>query len=192
MDLQAVTDRALWHVPPHVTLERNGVVVLLDPQAPNWVATDARGARILSWLDGRTTLEEVASRYAREPGVELAKAWLHVNRLVREAARHGFASPEPPAPATYPGRARHLNPRLRELWIHTNNSCNLACEHCLVGSGPEGDRGMAPESLFALIDEADALGAERFYFTGGEPFYRRDVFELIERVTQARGRELRV
>jgi radical SAM protein with 4Fe4S-binding SPASM domain len=192
MDLQAVADRALWHVPPHVTLERNGVVVLLDPEAPNWVATDARGARILSWLDGRTTLEEVASRYAREPGVELAKAWLHVNRLVREAARHGFASPEPLAPATYSGRARHLTPRLRELWIHTNNSCNLACEHCLVGSGPEGDRGMETESLLALIDEADALGVERFYFTGGEPFYRRDVFDLIERVTREHSRELRV
>jgi radical SAM protein with 4Fe4S-binding SPASM domain len=192
MDLQTATDRTLWHVPPHATLERDGVVVLLDPEAPNWVATDARGARILSWLDGRTTLEEVASRYAREPGVELAKAWLHVNRLVREAARHGFASPEPLVPAPYPGRARHLTPRLRELWIHTNNSCNLACEHCLVGSGPEGDRGMETESLFALIDEAAALGVERFYFTGGEPFYRRDVFDLIARVTEGHGRELSV
>src|SRR5258708_26630363 len=107
MDLQAVTDRALWHVPPHVTLERNGVVVLLDPQAPNWVATDARGARILSWLDGRTTLEEVASRYAREPGDELAKAWLHVHRLVPEAARHGRPSPQPPPPPTCPPPAPH-------------------------------------------------------------------------------------
>jgi 7,8-dihydro-6-hydroxymethylpterin dimethyltransferase len=192
MELNTVTQRTPWHVPPHVRLERNGVVVLLDPDGPNWIATDARGACILSWLDGRTTLEEVTARYARESGVELAKAWLHVNRLVREAQRHHFASPEPFVAAHYPGRARYLPARLRELWIHTNNSCNLACEHCLVGSGPDGDRGMETERLFALIDEAAGLGVERFYFTGGEPFYRRDVFDLVERATKAHGRELRI
>jgi radical SAM protein with 4Fe4S-binding SPASM domain len=192
MDLNTVTERTPWHVPPHVTLERNGVVVLLDPETPNWVATDTRGARILSWLDGRTTLEEAAARYAGEFGVELAKAWLHVNRLVREAQRHRFASPEPAAAAPYPGRARYLSPRLRELWIHTNNSCNLACEHCLVGSGPDGDRGMDGARLGALVDEAAGLGVERFYFTGGEPFYRRDIFDHVERVTRLHSRELRI
>jgi radical SAM protein with 4Fe4S-binding SPASM domain len=192
MELHTVTDRTPWHVPAHVALERNGIVVLLDPEAPNWIATDARGARILSGLDGRTTLEEATARYARESGVELAKAWLHVNRLVREAQRHGFASAEPIVPARYPGRARYLPARLRELWIHTNNSCNLACEHCLVGSGPDGDRGMETDRLLALIDEAAVLGVERFYFTGGEPFYRRDIFDLVERATKAHGRELRI
>ena len=157
MDLQTVTERTPWHVPPHVSLERNGIVVLLDPEAPNWIATDARGARILSWLDGRSTLEEVAARYAREFGVENAKAWLHVNRLTREAARHGFASPEAFVSAPYAGRSRYLAPRLRELWIHTNNSCNLACEHCLVSSGPDGDKGMEEGRLAALIDEAAGL-----------------------------------
>jgi sulfatase maturation enzyme AslB (radical SAM superfamily) len=192
MELHAVTERTPWHVPPHVALERNRIVVLLDPEAPNWIATDPRGARILSGLDGRTTLEEVTARYARESDVELAKAWLHVNRLVREAQRHGFAAAEPIVAARYPGRARYLPARLRELWIHTNNSCNLACEHCLVGSGPDGDRGMETERLFALIDEAASVGVERFYFTGGEPFYRRDVFDLIARATKDHVRELRI
>ncbi len=192
MDLQIVNERTAWHVPPHVTLERNGLVVLLDPESPNWIATDVRGARILSWLDGRSTLDEVAGRYAREFGVEPAKAWLHVNRLVREAQRHAFASPEPRVDASYRGRDRYLAPRLRELWLHTNNSCNLTCQHCLVSSGPDGDRGLDGSRLLALIDEAATLGARRFYFTGGEPFLRPDVFDLVERVTRHHGRDLRV
>ena len=61
-----------------------------------------------------------------------------------------------------------------------------------MGSGPDGDRGMETERLFALVDEAAGLGVERFYFTGGEPFYRRDVFEHVERVTRTHGRELRI
>src|SRR5574341_654630 len=192
MQVQSAPHITRWHAPGHVTLERDGLVVLLDPETPNWIATDERGARILAWLDGRSSLEEVQASYAREHGVELATAWLHVNRFVREAERRGFASPEPVRPVPYPGRARYLAPRLRELWLHTNNSCNLACEHCLVSSGPDGDRGLDGEALFALIDEAAALGVQRFYFTGGEPFYRRDAFDLVERVTRLHERELTV
>ncbi|CAG0951476.1 partial Putative mycofactocin radical SAM maturase MftC, partial [Anaerolineae bacterium] len=194
LDLQTATDvpAAAWHASPHVTLWRDGLVVLLDPEAPNWIATDVRGARILSWLDGRTALEEVVARYAREHGVELAKAWLHVDRFVREAERRGFASPSPRQATPYEGRARHLEPRLRELWLHTNNSCNLACKHCLVASGPDGDRGLESGRLMELVDEAAGLGVERFYATGGEPFLRSDAFDLVERITRTHGRELRV
>jgi radical SAM protein with 4Fe4S-binding SPASM domain len=192
MDPQTTTERTAWYAPRHVVRERDGLVVLLDPETPNWISTDARGARILSWLDGLSTLEDVAVRYAREFAVESAKAWLHVDRFLREAARRGFASSEPFSVSPYPGRARYLEPRLRELWLHTNNSCNLACEHCLVSSGPGGDRGMGPERLLPLVDEAAELGVRRFYFTGGEPFLRRDVFDLVERVTKVHGRELRI
>ena len=192
MDMQIVSDRTPWHVVPHVTLERNDLVVLLDPEAPNWIATDARGARILSWLDGRTPPDELTARYAAEFQVDLAKAWLHADRLLREAERRGFASRAASAGAPYSGRSRHLTPRLRELWLHTNNSCNLACEHCLVGSGPDGDAGLDGSRLLQLIDEAAGLGVERFCFTGGEPFLRQDAFDLVERVTRRHRRELRV
>jgi len=143
MDLQTVTPRTPWHSSAHVALERNGIVVLLDPEGPNWIATDARGGRLLSWLDGRSSLEEVARRYAQEFGIEQAKAWLHVNRFVREAQRRGFAGPEPRPAAPYPGRVRYLQPRLRELWIHTNNSCNLACPGCVHSPTVKARRGTA-------------------------------------------------
>jgi radical SAM protein with 4Fe4S-binding SPASM domain len=191
MDLKT-TERTPWHAVPHVTLERNGLVVLLDPEAPNWVATDPRGARILSWLDGRSLRDEITARYAGEFEVDLAKAWLHVDRFLREAERRGFASREQPLADPYPGRSRYLVPRLRELWLHTNNSCNLACEHCLVSSGPDGDAGLDGARLVELIDEAADLGVQRFYFTGGEPFLRKDAFDLVERVTRHHAKELRI
>src|SRR5574341_160131 len=101
MQVQSAPHITRWHAPGHVTLERDGLVVLLDPETPNWIATDERGARILAWLDGRSSLEEVQASYAREHGVELATAWLHVDRFVREAERRGFASPAPKHPAPY-------------------------------------------------------------------------------------------
>jgi MoaA/NifB/PqqE/SkfB family radical SAM enzyme/SAM-dependent methyltransferase len=41
-----------------------------------------------------------------------------------------------------------------------------------------------------VIDQAAELGAERFFFTGGEPFLRADLRALVERVTVLHGREL--
>jgi MoaA/NifB/PqqE/SkfB family radical SAM enzyme len=71
---------------------------------------------------------------------------------------------------------------------HTNNS--QPARALPVSSGPDGDVGRTARDL-ELIDEAGA-GSERFYFTGGEPFLRKDAFDLVERVTRHHGRELRI
>jgi len=59
-----------------------------------------------------------------------------------------------------------------------------------VESGPTGDRGMDTQTLKNLIDDAKELGAYRFYFTGGEPFIRKDIFELIDYITVDPNTEL--
>jgi MoaA/NifB/PqqE/SkfB family radical SAM enzyme len=40
------------------------------------------------------------------------------------------------------------------------------------------------------MTEAKELGASRFYFTGGEPFLRKDIFQLVEHVTKTLDSEL--
>jgi radical SAM protein with 4Fe4S-binding SPASM domain len=190
MNVDVSPERAPWHVPAHTVLERQGLVVLLDPERPNWIATDPRGARIAALADGRRSLAEIAERYGEEQGFDPVKAWFHVDRFLRDAQRRGFAAREPFAPARYAGRGRYLEPRLRELWLHVTNACNLACEHCLVSSGPDGERGIDAARLATLVDEAAGLGVLRFYLTGGEPFLRPDLFDLIERITRTHDREL--
>lgn len=71
--------------------------------------------------------------------------------------------------------------RLRELWFHTGTACNLACPFCLEGSGP-GDKRLDMigfEDARPFIDEAVALGVERFSFTGGEPFVARQLVQIL-------------
>ena len=43
-----------------------------DGSAPNWLATDSRGASILRAFDGKRTFGEIVNHYARETGFELA------------------------------------------------------------------------------------------------------------------------
>ena len=113
--------------------------------------------------------------------------------IARDALRQNFLTEEPRTVGTYEGRSAHLaNTTLAELWIHTNNSCNLTCSHCLVNSGPDGDKGLPTDVLLTLIDEARALGTSRFHFTGGEPMVRRDFIQLCQHVLSDPDAELAV
>jgi MoaA/NifB/PqqE/SkfB family radical SAM enzyme/SAM-dependent methyltransferase len=186
----AISAESVLHVPALTRWKTDdGVHLALDPEAPNWVATDDKGAQLLALLDGRRTLGEIAARARLYP--DLARGLQHTMSFAQALLRAGLAKETPFVRARYAGRADRLpEGALRELWLHTNDSCNLTCGHCLVSSGPTGSRGLPTELLLRAIDEAAALGVERYYFTGGEPSLRADLRVLVERVTAHHGREL--
>jgi radical SAM protein len=75
-----------------------------------------------------------------------------------------------------------LNDRPFMIIWETTNACDLACRHCRAEAIPEND----PLSLtFAeaktLLDQVDSFGKPRpiFIFTGGDPFKRTDLFDLL-------------
>ena len=71
---------------------------------------------------------------------------------------------------------------LRELWFHTGTVCNLHCPFCLEGSKPGDNRlnSVSLEDVRPFIQEAVALGAEQFSFTGGEPFVVPDMVSILD------------
>jgi len=71
--------------------------------------------------------------------------------------------------------------RLRELWLHTGTACNLSCPFCHEGSKPGDERlqALTLAQIAPLLDEAVALGAERYAFTGGEPLIMRDIQAIL-------------
>ena len=177
----SLTPETVLYSPKYETRVRGDARVLIDPVSPNWLATDDVGAAILARFDGQRTLQQITAAHALSANLDLVQAWQQVDTLARDARRQQFLSEENLPAVTYPGRAAHLTGRpLSELWIHTNNSCNLACSHCLVSSGPDGDRGLPTETLLSVINEARGLGTRRFFFTGGEPFLRKDILTLID------------
>ncbi len=169
---------------PHLHVEqRDDAFVVIDPAGPNWAATDRRGADLLTSLNGGTSLGTLVERYRANHDLDPVKAYQHVATLVGDGLRHGLLTTESVAAAAYGGRAAHLgDARLEEVWLHTNNSCNLACRHCLVSSGPDGDRGLPTARWLEVITQARALGTRRFYLTGGEPLIRPDAVELAEAI----------
>jgi radical SAM protein with 4Fe4S-binding SPASM domain len=188
---QHLDEKTLLHAPATVVERTGGAVLAIDPAAPNWIATDERGLAILRRLDGRTPLDAVVRGYAEESHLDVHRAWLHVETFARDALRQKFVSAAGAAPLPYLGRAAYLRlERLDELWIQVNDFCNLACEHCLVSSHPQGGHGLDGQVLRQTIDQAVALGVERVFLTGGEPLARTDARALIEYVVQTHARDL--
>src|ERR687898_1853687 len=176
-----IDDETVLRAPATVVERAAGAAIAIDPASPNWIVTDDRGLRILRHLDGCTPLQDVVRAYATDSGLDLGRAWLHVDTFARDALRQQFISTDGAVPLPYLGRATYLRTdRLREFWIQVNDFCNLACEHCLVSSGPDGGYGLPGEVVRSAINEAVALGVERFYLTGGEPLARPDAVNLIE------------
>ncbi|MDQ2806817.1 MAG: PqqD family peptide modification chaperone [Chloroflexota bacterium] len=176
--------QGVYYAPLGVYLERDGLHLAIDPDAPHWLATNAVGAQILRLCDGRRTVTEVAEEVARRWERPLTEAIADTSDFLGEATQIQFVSRKPALKPPYPGRAATIAPnRLSELYVFVTNDCNLRCTHCYVSSGelvPENE--MTSADLTRLIDEARELGVSRFYFTGGEPFMRRDIFDLIDYV----------
>ena len=186
-----IEDKTVLRAPAYSARPLPSGVVALDPAGPHWIGTDKRGFRLLGRFDGRTSFGQIVRDYAAESGLDVTRAWLHVETFAHDGLRHRFLSTDGAAPAPYLGRSAYLETeRLRELWIQVNDFCNLSCGHCLVSSGPERQQGLPTARIVDAIDQAVALGAERLFFTGGEPLARPDILDLAERVVATHGRQL--
>src|SRR5512135_3618121 len=74
------------------------------------------------------------------------------------------------------------------IW-ETTQACDLACRHCRAQASPRHDPlAMSFEDGCRLIDQVEALGMPRplFILTGGDPFKRDDIFDLV-RYAAGRG-----
>ncbi len=153
-------------------IRENGKRIFIDPSKPVWFAVNDKGADIVEGLlRGADYLEDAEA-------LEFIKQ-LHSQELVDKAVLDV---------QKYSGRSGLIkHDILDELWLHVTNVCNLTCKHCLVSAVMKNDgsyREMTTEEIYVLVEEARSLGARRFYLSGGEPFLREDIFDLIERVTQ--------
>jgi len=187
-------ERTPLHVPELFLFEDEDLTYAIDGAAPNWIAVDRAGGSLLNTLlerRGSLTFGQLTARYAEQHGFGGGKAWLHVHDFLTSLDRAGMLAATPHATPAYPGRSALIQPDgLQELWLQLNNNCNLACGHCLVGSGPGKEPGLPIEHLLAIVDRAVELGITRLYITGGEPFVRRDIFPLLRHASEARGLEV--
>ena len=118
----------------------------------------------------RAPLEVTADleRWARFTGNAMVAATAE-NGEIRHVLRKG------PLPADEPGL-----PIGSRVWLYANFDCNLACDYCCVRSSPRAARkALGLATIQRVAREAPSAGVRELFVTGGEPFLREDIGEVL-------------
>jgi molybdenum cofactor biosynthesis enzyme MoaA len=66
------------------------------------------------------------------------------------------------------------------MQIDLTHTCNSNCLFCLQGSSEQRKDQMETETVFELLKELKSMGCYRVGFSGGEPFLREDILEILQ------------
>lgn len=86
-------------------------------------------------------------------------------------------------------------PKLHNLYVYTNEECNLACRHCWVTAARRHsvkDPKVSVQQYLDFVDEAIPLGLGFLMISGGEAMLRRDVVLALVEHAWRRGIKTRV
>ncbi len=66
------------------------------------------------------------------------------------------------------------------LQVSLTYKCNLRCKMCSIMNLPQQENELSTNQVFHVIDEAKINEIKQILFTGGEPFLRKDIFEICK------------
>jgi radical SAM protein with 4Fe4S-binding SPASM domain len=79
---------------------------------------------------------------------------------------------------------KYLNLPLTIQWEITG-TCNLKCVHCYADATEKTLSGeLTSKQIFHWIDQFSKYGIQSIHLLGGEPFMRKDILGIIEKITQ--------
>ncbi|MBU7026535.1 MAG: radical SAM protein, partial [Theionarchaea archaeon] len=89
-------------------------------------------------------------------------------------------------PGYQPLRVRDTNLEwpLDVAYLEVTNACNLTCIHCYKKGGNPLSNELDSEEWMSIIDELKELGILTVAVTGGEPFTREDIFDIVEYIAR--------
>ena len=154
--------------------------LLLDTNTPSWVIVNNIGREIVSLCNGKRPLREIIKTLCAQYGELYEESIDSVCTFANELKEKHFIREEPFEP---PMRLEKNDP-LQDIWLNVTNKCNLRCLHCHQSSGLPLKDEMTTEEMCRVICEAEELGAETIYFSGGEPLTRKDILKIIECASQ--------
>jgi len=82
-----------------------------------------------------------------------------------------------------------FNRDITYLRISLTNKCNLRCIYCL----PDGEINntknecLSVEQIIKIVEAAGELGISKIKLTGGEPLLRKDIEEIVERISKIKS-----
>ncbi len=152
-----------------------GSACLLDPGIPFWIPLSAEEIKLVRCSEGAWTPLRILSAVSSKSGTQRDAV---ANRLVtfalaaeavRAAAEETCRRPDPEG-----------NGRITGLYMEVTGRCNLECVHCYSASGDSrATSELSTKQIAGVMKEALNAGASSITISGGEPFLRADIAELL-------------
>ena len=135
---------------------------------------NAKGFRALSFCDGQIDLDTVFLEQDQKAYMEDAKEGGVIEFTER-----------PSGPLNEIQNYRKAeNKYLKSVHWSVTGRCNLKCRHCYMSAPDYKYHDLTKEECFSIIRQFKEAGVLTVTITGGEPFIRKDIFEIIDRIYQ--------
>ena len=80
---------------------------------------------------------------------------------------------------TFSVNGQLFNPKLLRVQIDITNRCNLLCKHCRASANQKGKDILSVADFRNIFDDLQKIKIEKIILSGGEPFLRNDLLEII-------------
>jgi len=75
---------------------------------------------------------------------------------------------------------RRVPPKPVMTYFYITGRCNLKCRFCEMGQGIPDSGDLTTKEIRDILEELNDWGVRWLYITGGEPFVRKDIWEILE------------
>jgi radical SAM protein with 4Fe4S-binding SPASM domain len=168
----------VWATPySYKVIDHKGHRIILAPDVGAWLVTDELGVKLFGLLAKGLRPRDALIDGIRDWTEDKEQASQVLRRLVEVLLvlrRTGFLRT----------REEHDALPILDLTVTLTHRCNLRCVHCLCQAGPE--KGTLSEELStkeiktALVEYSKLTEMGRVTLTGGEPFLRSDLYEIVK------------
>jgi radical SAM protein with 4Fe4S-binding SPASM domain len=154
---------------------RQGETLGYNPGLNIWHRLDESCAETLRWLRAGRDRDGLAGHLTQRFGYTPEAAWARLQTITQWCVvrRLLYLDHEPAIPELL--HAAH--PLATVYWICTQ-ACNLRCTYCYQEATVARPQELSTVEAKTLIDQVVEVGARTLVFTGGEPFTRRDLFDI--------------
>ena len=126
---------------------------------------------VLMLCDGETELVE------NLPDAGMQKA---LGKCLEKGLIESCERPHPLDPDQY--YKYYKNRFVKEVQWSITGRCNYRCRHCYMDAPDAALGELSTEEMFTIIDQMANCGVLRVDLTGGEPFVRKDFWQLVDRI----------
>jgi len=137
---------------------------------------------ILKLMDGKSDVPTIAKalqkKYSEKSQVLTSKISAFAKKMVSLGVVESSNAPKNKKKKIIKIKSNYW---LRKLQIEICSRCNLRCKHCYVYEDENKNEiaELPTQKIKDIIDQGKKMGVEVISLTGGEPFLREDIFDIL-------------